>query len=114
MSDYRLTKRRILAGAAAVAASSLVPATSKAQPTAWLDRDAAQAIATAARALGVPFFDRRNRAEILELAGSTGGRALIASDVRRDFAEGRTHIVEGWLLSRTEIELCIAESERLS
>ena len=33
--------------------------------------------------------------------------AALVRDVQRDFREGRSLQVEGWILSRTEVELCV-------
>ncbi len=44
------------------------------------------------------------------IAASPGERAAIAAlvqAVRRDFREQRTVELEGWVLSRTEVELCL-------
>jgi hypothetical protein len=49
--------------------------------------------------------------DVLELiAGSRGSNdalTALGNAVRRDFQEGRSVQVEGWVLSRTELELCL-------
>ena len=38
---------------------------------------------------------------------SAQARRAFARAVRRDFAQGQTRLVDGWLLSRTEVDLCV-------
>jgi hypothetical protein len=75
----------------------------------------------AARAIGEAYLRRQNaeptQASIIEhsagalrilAAARTETTALteLASAVRRDFRDGRVLELEGWVLSRTEVELC--------
>jgi hypothetical protein len=46
------------------------------------------------------------RAEEIVAMAAPALRAAIAAQVRRDFAEGATVAMEGWILSRTEARLC--------
>jgi hypothetical protein len=49
--------------------------------------------------------------DVLQLIGGSSGPdaaiTALVSAVRRDFQEGRTVQVDGWVLSRTEVELCL-------
>ena len=77
--------------------------------------------ANAARAIGEAYLRRLEveptRASILEhtasawriLAAARSQKAALTelvSAVRRDFLEGRVLQLEGWIVSRTEVELC--------
>ena len=45
-------------------------------------------------------------AELLDLGSPEALAAALRRAVAADFAAGRTHLVEGWVLARTEAELC--------
>jgi hypothetical protein len=76
--------------------------------------DAARAIGEAyLRQLGVEpirasILEHSSRAiKILGAAGSQkAALASLASAVHRDFQEGRVLLLEGWVVSRTEMEIC--------
>ena len=77
--------------------------------------------ADAARAIGAAYLRQLGveptRGSILEHAGGAlkvlgaarseeAALADLIGAVRRDFQEGRVLLLEGWVLSRTEVELC--------
>lgn len=106
-----LTRRMALVGGSVLVWHSAVPAWPQDESgvTHWLSADSATAIADAVRR------DEKLVSQILPLSRVTI-RALTELErtglrikIQNDFASGRTHVVEGWLLSRTEIELCMLE-----
>src|SRR5687767_4161957 len=110
--------------AASIASASATPG-AQAQPRTDMDSGDASiyfgAAADAARAIGEAYLRQlevaATRASILaNTAGAlqilTAARSQkaaltdLAGAVRRDFQDGRILLLEGWVLSRTEVELC--------
>lgn len=115
----RITRRRALAGmalgAVALAARELLqPAALHggplAQTGAWIGGDAADRIG----ALYLERFpEERSVARLTRLlfggtAPAAEARAHLVEAVVADFREGRTFMIDGWLMSRTEGRLCAA------
>jgi predicted regulator of Ras-like GTPase activity (Roadblock/LC7/MglB family) len=103
------------------ASAAQTPAAPLADPTARIAATYFGAGADAVRVIGEAYLRQRGveatRASILEhaagalqiLAAAGNQEAALAdlvSAVRRDFQEGRVIELEGWVLSRTEVELC--------
>jgi len=120
---------RVLAACGTPLVAPVVPAGADQRPPAdprtdMNSRAAASYFGTgiaAARAIGEAYLRQRKveatRAAIIEhtagaqqiLAGARTEKAALtalASAVRRDFLEGRIVQLDGWVLSRTEVELC--------
>jgi hypothetical protein len=134
MTDYTLPRREFLVRAlAACGAPFCVPAAqlklsgSSAQPKLSPTSDVAtryfgEAGAEGARAIGEAYARQLNieatkesivtaAQDVLQLiaraSGPDAATTELVNAVRRDFREGRTVQVDGWVLSRTEVELCL-------
>lgn len=111
----------ILRALAACGTSFFVPTTVDAQPAQAAAEyfggrtDAARTVGTAyLRQLGLEpspasiLRAARGATRTIERAASQEKAiAALVRDMQRDFREGRSVQVEGWILSRTEVELCI-------
>jgi|SRR5687767_13886298 len=120
---------RVLAACGTPLAASIEAASVKVPPQAEKRIDAGSRAAAsyfgagvdAARAVGEAYLRQLNveptRASILQHAADTleilakapsqkAALSALVTAVRRDFAEGRVLVLEGWVLSRTEVELC--------
>ncbi len=84
----------------------------------YLGKGSLQAAQTVGRARLKALNASETREAITAIVGSTLGLITAASDepaalkiliaaVRRDFVEGRSIDVEGWVLSPTEVDLCL-------
>lgn len=121
---------RVLAacGTPFFASSASVSAAQTTLPGPQLDRNSQAAAsyfgagAVAARAIGEAYLrqldlqpDRDAILEltrgVLDIIASAGSQqaavTALVSAVRRDFREGRVLQLEGWIVSRTEVELCV-------
>lgn len=121
---------RVLAacGTPLVAPSISVSAGQTPQPEAQLDRSSQAAAkyfgaaADAARAIGEAYLrqlqlqpERESILEhtrgVLQIIASArteqAATTALVGAVRRDFQEGRVFQLEGWIVSRTEVELCV-------
>jgi hypothetical protein len=126
----RRTRRGILRLAGAGLATGALVATEQAQ-AAGIDRRAADELALlfadpgAAAAIGRAYLQGHNaarpdlaamRAEMMHALQLPGGelgeydraalRAKFRGRIRQDFAEARTAMVDGWMLSRVEAQAC--------
>ncbi|MBM7069091.1 hypothetical protein [Actibacterium sp. 188UL27-1] len=111
-----LTKRQLVMVTGAAVSAMIVPSMIVADQAVWPNGDAAQAIAAAASQdhPGSDVFDPYALAGIAKQMDTPAGRKALASRVRQDFADGATCVVKGWLLSRTEVQLCAATTMRVS
>jgi hypothetical protein len=118
-----ISRRRLLLSSVLAGFAALLPRSVSARPaaerllTVFAHRESARRIGTAVlatlpagtgeRALTKELVRREPR---LRTALAGGDDAEIADALRRaiavDFEEGRLHTVDGWVLSRTEAELC--------
>jgi hypothetical protein len=48
----------------------------------------------------------RSTVSLIERAGPAGALAAVEAAIERDYRSGRSLQVEGWLLARTELDLC--------
>jgi hypothetical protein len=62
--------------------------------------------ATAEAVVAALAGDRRAELEALAASDPAALRALLQEQHRRDFEDGRTVAIDGWVLSRTEARLC--------
>jgi hypothetical protein len=117
---------RVLAACGTPLAASVMPASAAQTRGTEISSQAAAsyfgADAESARAIGEAYLHQLQieptRASILEHAGHAlqilakarsqrAALTALVSEVRRDFQEGRVLELEGWVLSRTEVELCV-------
>ena len=121
------TRRKLLRDALqafAAVAGGLLPGVARAAHTAGarsaallaleVDRASAREIGRAFIATSSAALAPESLARRIEIAhglpdparGAQAGRAWLAAAVRRDFECERTVVLDGWVLARTEVELC--------
>lgn len=115
MGDYRVDRRSVLAGALAFLGAAVAPDRSSARNARAVAETAARLGADAAE-VGRRYLDSnrgeadRERladllAETLDPSAGDLARQMMAA-VQNDFRLGRTVMVDGWVLSRTEARIC--------
>lgn len=112
----KLSKRDVLVATGAAIGVLALPDMVVGRQAVWPDPVAARAIAAAAYRdhPGADLFNEDALSDIIALMNTTDGRVVLANRVQQDFALSRTCVVDGWLLSRTEVQLCAASSLAVS
>ena len=101
-----LTRRRLVAAAAALPATTALGWLAAAAPTAGIIM-ALAAVGRLALSRGVMTTDASIPGELAVVLGSMPGSADLRNAIAADFARGAVVRLDGWVLSVTELRVCV-------
>ena len=101
-----LTRRRLVAAAAALPATTALGWLAATVPTAGII-SALAAVGRLALARGVMTAEGSETVDLASVLGSGGGSEGLRSAIAADFARGAVVRLDGWVLSVTELKVCV-------